>query len=103
EDLPVVVERLLRHEHVDDVHVLTHPREWLLEWDAVEVLDDVWTGGPEAHHHSSAREVVERGEVLRYRPRRAREDVDDAGTQLNVRGLSGQDREDREGIPPPGL
>src|SRR5262249_19160266 len=59
EPLAVVVERLLRNEGVDDLDGLPHAREGGIEWNAVEVLDDVGAGGPEADDHTALGNLVQ--------------------------------------------
>src|SRR5208282_4041589 len=71
EQLAFVVQRRLRHYHVDNFHVLLHPRQRRIERNTVEMFDHLRTAGAQSDDHAAVAQLVERAEMLRERGRRA--------------------------------
>src|SRR6266851_9382491 len=103
EKLTGIIQRRASHQQVDYVDVLAHPRERRIEFDSVEMLDDVRAARAEPGDHAPAAKLVERGEMLRERSGSARVDINDRSRELRLRRVLGAQREQREGVAAPSL
>ena len=101
--MPCGLQRLALEAGPDDPDHLAGAAERLVVGQAVEPLDHLRPRGAETEHRPAAGDVVEAGRGLQDRAGGAREDVEDAGGDLEPLGLGGQVAHQRGGVVAVGL
>ena len=99
----VVDDPLAADDQVHDLDVLPRALDGLLVRHAMPVLDDLGAAGSQTQDRPAFGDVVQRGDALGHQRRRPAVDIDDAGGQLDARGVAGDVGEDGEQVAAPGL